>query len=247
MKWTRKRHKNCKVYVWVDKDEQVICENGLGKIKYRSDETEKFYNVKPQDIKELNEVEKENSGQQDREKEEKKNKKEKKKKKEKKAISSELKIQSTDKESSSSSTPKNKHKEIIIYTDGACTGNPGPAGAGIVLIFDQHRKEISYPLGQATNNIAELTAIKMALESLKVSHLPIKLHTDSQYSLGILKGGYKARKNQELIASIKQLMTKFPHLELIKVQAHCGILENEKADQLATAAAKKAAHQLEEF
>lgn len=240
MKWIRKRHKNCKVYVWVDKDEQVICENGLGKIKYRSDETEKFYNVKPQDIKELNESEKEKP-------EKKEGKKEKKKSKEKKKTASDkLKPQNTDKESSLSSS-QNKDKEIIIYTDGACTGNPGPAGAGVVLIFDQHRKEISYPLGQATNNIAELTAIKMALESLKVSHLPIKLHTDSQYSLGILKGGYKARKNQELIASIKQLMAKFPHLELIKVQAHCGILENEKADQLATAAAKKATQQRENF
>jgi ribonuclease HI len=126
---------------------------------------------------------------------------------------------------------------IIVYTDGASRGNPGPGGAGIILLSGKWRKEISLFLGEVTNNIAELTAIRVALEKIKRRDLPVYLHTDSEYAIGVLNGRYKIRKNQELIAGIKKLMRQFSKIVLVKVTGHAGVAENEKADYLASHAA----------
>jgi ribonuclease HI len=77
--------------------------------------------------------------------------------------------------------------EIHVFTDGACSGNPGPAGVGVVLYYNEHKKEISKFIGNATNNIAELTAIKIGLEAIKSTYrnLPVIIYTDSAYSLKI--------------------------------------------------------------
>ncbi|MCK5348909.1 MAG: hypothetical protein KAJ25_05940, partial [Desulfobacula sp.] len=75
---------------------------------------------------------------------------------------------------------------IKIYTDGASSGNPGPSGIGILLIYGENKKEISKYIGMATNNIAELTAIKVALEELKRVDLPVRIFSDSSYSIGLL-------------------------------------------------------------
>ena len=124
---------------------------------------------------------------------------------------------------------------IIIYTDGSCKNNPGPMGIGVVIIDGAHRYEHSLPIGIGTNNIAELTAIKHALLSLdsKDRTKPIKLHTDSSYSIGVLTKHWKAKANQTLIAQIKTLMNEFTTLTLVKVAAHVGIADNEAADKLA--------------
>jgi ribonuclease HI len=124
---------------------------------------------------------------------------------------------------------------IIIYTDGACTGNPGPAGIGVVIVDGTKRKELSQYLGQGTNNIAELTAIERALTALRAAdrHRPIRLHTDSSYSIGVLTKGWKAKANQQLIARIRALTSEFEQLVFVKVRGHSGILENERADELA--------------
>jgi ribonuclease HI len=128
---------------------------------------------------------------------------------------------------------------IHIFTDGASSGNPGPSGIGVLLIYGKKRKEISRFIGQATNNIAELEAIRAVLSALKTTHLPIKLYTDSSYAMGVLTKSWKAQKNRELIARIKSLMTRFKNLELVKVPGHAGLPENERADHLAVSAAKQ--------
>ncbi len=128
---------------------------------------------------------------------------------------------------------------VCIYTDGASSGNPGPSGIGILLRYGDHEKEISRYIGIATNNIAELEAIKTGLLELKSSDIPVRLFTDSSYAYGVLTLGWKARKNQKLIQSIRALISKFKDLKFIKVKGHTGHVENEMADRLATSAIDK--------
>ena len=128
---------------------------------------------------------------------------------------------------------------IRIYTDGASSGNPGPAGIGVLLIYEENKKEISSFIGRATNNIAELTAVKVALQTVKKFDLPVRIFSDSSYVIGILTKNWKAQANQELIMEIKKLMKNFQDISFIKVKGHAGIKENEVADFLATSAIKK--------
>jgi ribonuclease HI len=98
---------------------------------------------------------------------------------------------------------------IVIYTDGACSGNPGPAGIGVLLERpDGDILEHSEFIGEGTNNIAELTAILRALELLRPEEQDahVLLYTDSAWSLGVLVGGWKAKVNVELITAIKEPM-----------------------------------------
>lgn len=127
---------------------------------------------------------------------------------------------------------------IIIYTDGGASPNPGPCGIGVVILDRSERREISEYLGEGTNNIAELTAVLRGLEAIPDPERtrPVLLHTDSEYSIGVLSLGWKPKKNVELIAALRALMREFPRLRLIKVPAHSGVPENERCDQLATAA-----------
>lgn len=129
---------------------------------------------------------------------------------------------------------------VLVYTDGASSGNPGPSGIGVVLRHGGHQKEISRYIGLATNNIAELEAIRTGLSALKNRTLPVRVFTDSSYALGVLSKGWKASKNQELVAETKTLMAKFSDLTLIKVKGHAGHEGNEQADRLAVAAIKTA-------
>ncbi len=125
---------------------------------------------------------------------------------------------------------------IIVYTDGACTGNPGPAGLGAVIMDGDGREELSEYLGAGTNNIAELSAILRALEVLDTDDArarPIRIHTDSSYSIGVLTKNWKAKANQELIAKLRDLAAKFRYLQFVKVKGHSGVPENERADELA--------------
>ncbi len=130
---------------------------------------------------------------------------------------------------------------IKIYTDGASSGNPGPAGIGALLIYKDNKKEISKSIGDATNNIAELTAIKVALQKLKRNDLPVRIYSDSSYAIGVLTKEWKPKTNQNLVCQIKQMMMQFADLEFIKVKGHSGIKENEVADYLAASAIKKKA------
>lgn len=119
---------------------------------------------------------------------------------------------------------------VLAYTDGACTGNPGPAGLGVVVL-GEGGVELSEYLGHATNNIAELTAILRALERVPRDR-PIVVHTDSQYAIGVLQKGWKAKANQELIATIKRALSG-REAALVYVRGHAGVTWNERCDQLA--------------
>lgn len=130
---------------------------------------------------------------------------------------------------------------IVIYTDGACSGNPGPAGIGVFMQRPDTTLELSEYIGSGTNNIAELTAILRALEQVKEDEQESRIHlyTDSGWSLGVLIGGWKAKTNLELITSIKTQMERMPNLELLKIKGHAGHPGNEEADGLATRAARR--------
>jgi ribonuclease HI len=127
---------------------------------------------------------------------------------------------------------------IVIYADGACSGNPGPAGLGVVLQDGAQRRELSQFLGEGTNNIAELSAILEAAEAIEDPARPVRIHTDSQYAIGVLSKGWKAKANQELVARVKQALARLEDLELIYVPGHSGVLLNERADALAVQAVK---------
>jgi ribonuclease HI len=121
---------------------------------------------------------------------------------------------------------------IVVYTDGACSGNPGPAGIGVVMSCAGRRRELSEYLGHQTNNIAELTAIKRALQEVKDTRRTVLLHVDSQYSMGVLNG-WKVKANRDLVEDIKREMERFEDLRFIKVPGHAGVPENERCDELA--------------
>ena len=127
---------------------------------------------------------------------------------------------------------------IIVYTDGACSGNPGPAGIGVVILDGGKRRELSEYLGVGTNNIAELMAIVRALEEVPHERT-IVLHADSSYALGLLGKGWKAKANQELVERMRGLAKGFRDLRLVKVDGHAGVPENERADELARGAISK--------
>ena len=127
---------------------------------------------------------------------------------------------------------------VRIFTDGASSGNPGPSGIGAVLEYGDHTKEISRYIGQATNNIAELEAIRAGLLELKVKDVPVRIYTDSSYAFGVLALNWKPKKNLDVIAAIRQLMAEFCDLKLVKVRGHAGHRLNERADNLARSAVK---------
>jgi len=130
---------------------------------------------------------------------------------------------------------------VCLFTDGASSGNPGPAGIGVLLRYENREKEISKYIGVATNNIAELKAIEAGLNQIKNNRLPVRVFTDSSYAFGVLYKGWKAKENKEIVAQIRNMMTRFQDLKFIKVKGHAGHKGNERADFLATSAIKKAA------
>lgn len=137
-------------------------------------------------------------------------------------------------------------KEITIYTDGACSGNPGPGGWGAILKYKSHTKEISGFCAETTNNRMELTAVIQALKALKE---PCKttIYSDSKYFCdAILKGwaknwqknGWKKSDkkpalNQDLWEEALRLID-IHNSEIIWVKGHAGHPENERCDFLAT-------------
>ena len=127
---------------------------------------------------------------------------------------------------------------VLAYADGACSGNPGPAGLGVVLITETSRHELSEFLGHGTNNIAELTAIQRAAEAVVDPSVPVQIMTDSSYAIGVLSKGWKAKANQALIVDVKKALARLSRWELGYVPGHAGVPLNERADALAVAAVR---------
>lgn len=133
---------------------------------------------------------------------------------------------------------------VIIYTDGACRGNPGPGGWGAILRYKDNKKELYGGERETTNNRMELTAVINALETL-TKPCQVQLHSDSKYVLqGITewlenwkKRGWKtanksAVKNEDLWRRLDA--ARLPHqIEWLWVKGHSGNNGNDRADQLA--------------
>lgn len=133
---------------------------------------------------------------------------------------------------------------VIIYTDGACSGNPGPGGWGAILMSGSHRKELSGGEPQTTNNRMELMAAIMALDALK-RQSNVELHTDSNYVKngitqwihGWKRNGWRTAdkkpvKNAELWQRLDELRHRH-NVDWRWIKGHAGHVENERADELA--------------
>ena len=142
-------------------------------------------------------------------------------------------------------------EKVTIYTDGACSGNPGPGGWGTILMYKDIKKEISGGNKNTTNNVMELTAV---IEGLKMLKFPceVKIYSDSAYVVnafmqkwiyGWLKNGWKNSskepvKNKELWEELYSL-TKTHNVEFIKVKGHSDNEYNNRCDELARNAIDK--------
>lgn len=130
-------------------------------------------------------------------------------------------------------TPDAPSNAIVVYTDGASSGNPGPAGIGVVLSWQGRTRQFGRSIGTASNNEAELRAVLEALRAIRRPSLPVIIYTDSTYVIGALVGSNKVRANADLIHSIREEMKRFTQLRFEKVEAHRGVPGNEAADHLA--------------
>ncbi|MDD6396490.1 MAG: ribonuclease HI [Acutalibacteraceae bacterium] len=142
-------------------------------------------------------------------------------------------------------------KIVEIYTDGACSGNPGPGGWGAVLIYGEHQKEISGGAAETTNNRMELTAVIEALSLLK-RPCKIVLTTDSKYVVdsvtkgwvygwkkrGWKKGDGKPALNSELWEKLLPLL-EMHDVNFVWVKGHAGHKYNELCDKMAVAESQK--------
>ena len=142
-------------------------------------------------------------------------------------------------------------EKVIIYTDGACSGNPGPGGWGAILMFGNIKKEISGGSANTTNNIMELTAVIQALKLLK-RPCKVNLYSDSAYVInafeqkwiyGWLKNNWRTSnkepvKNKELWEELYSL-TKIHDVRFNKVKGHSTNEYNNRCDELAVSESQK--------
>ncbi len=142
-------------------------------------------------------------------------------------------------------------ESVVIYTDGGCSGNPGPGGYGAVILKDGQRKELSGGYRLTTNNRMEMMACIRALESLE-NDCRVKLYSDSSYVVnGIMKGwAEKWRKNGWIRSGLEKAqnvdlwsklldLCEMTAVEFIWVKGHAGTPENECCDRIAVASAAK--------
>ncbi len=141
-----------------------------------------------------------------------------------------------------------EEKKLIIYTDGAARGNPGPGGYGVVMLWGKNRKELSAGYRLTTNNRMEIMAVIAALKALKKKDIPITIYTDSEYVMNTIekkwlnkwietnfKGG---KKNKDLWMLYYDL-AKDLQIKLKWVKGHADNAFNNRCDELATAAADR--------
>ena len=141
-------------------------------------------------------------------------------------------------------------KKVILYTDGACSGNPGIGGWGAVLIYKNTEKQLSGAEGETTNNRMELTAIIEGLSALKYP-CQVEVYSDSAYAVNAFekgwiaewaKLGWKKSDNKPLLnADLWQKLwelCKIHSVEFIKVKGHADVEYNNLCDKLATDAVK---------
>lgn len=141
-------------------------------------------------------------------------------------------------------------KQVILYTDGACIGNPGPGGYGVVLQYQSHRKELSGGYRQTTNNRMEITAAIVGLQALR-EKCHVTLYSDSEYLVKAISNGWAQRwrtngwkrnkKNRALNPDLWEKLLKlceYHEVEFKWVRGHAGNIENTRCDELAMHAAQ---------
>jgi len=142
-------------------------------------------------------------------------------------------------------------KKVDIFTDGACSGNPGPGGYGVILRYNGIEKVLSGGEPSTTNNRMELLGVISGLEALK-TRCCVKVYTDSKYVVDAVVNGWakswkakgwkkkdgKPAKNPELWERLLQLLDKH-EVEFIWIKGHDGHPENERCDALAVAERSK--------
>ena len=134
--------------------------------------------------------------------------------------------------------------EITIYTDGAASGNPGPGGYGVVLIYGKHRLEKSGGFKLTTNNRMELMAVIVGLEALKIPNSKVVVYTDSKYVSDAVEKGwlfkwestaFKNKKNPDLWMRFLKVYRQHS-VRFVWIKGHSNIAENERCDRLAVEA-----------
>lgn len=135
---------------------------------------------------------------------------------------------------------------VIMYTDGASRGNPGPGGYGTILLWKGNEKELSGGFKRTTNNRMELMAVIAGLEALKKQGLPIKIYSDSQYVVSSVEKGWLknwiatdfkgGKKNRDLWLRYAELARHY-HIKFHWVKGHASNPHNNRCDELATIAA----------
>lgn len=134
--------------------------------------------------------------------------------------------------------------EIIIYTDGAASGNPGPGGFGVVLKAGPYRKELMGGFRKTTNNRMELLAVIVGLEALKKPGSQVVIYSDSKYVVDAVEKGwvfgwekkaFKDKKNPDLWKRFLQVYRQH-QVRFVWVKGHADVPENERCDQLAVQA-----------
>jgi len=138
------------------------------------------------------------------------------------------------------------NNELVIYTDGASRGNPGPGGYGTILFWGGHRKELSQGFRRTTNNRMELMAVIAGLKALKKDGLKVTIYSDSQYVVKAWEQGWLrnwiatnfkgGKKNKDLWLQFFELAQKHA-IKFVWVRGHADNPYNNRCDELATTAA----------
>jgi ribonuclease HI len=135
--------------------------------------------------------------------------------------------------------------EVRIYTDGACKGNPGPAGAAALLLHMEggkvkKSKEVSQHLGQSTNNVAEMKAVTLGLRTLKdPAKTSVTILTDSKLVEGFLNGTMTPRTNLETVEEMKAAFGRCLAAKVVWLRGHSSDKFNLRVDKIASQAALK--------
>lgn len=141
--------------------------------------------------------------------------------------------------------------DVTIYTDGACSGNPGPGGFGAILMYGEHKKELSGGEPETTNNRMELMGVITALQALK-RPCTVQLYTDSQYVVNAIEQGWakkwrengwmRNKKDKALNPDLWQTLLELLEVHQVKfhwVKGHAENPYNNRCDELAVAESRK--------
>lgn len=142
-------------------------------------------------------------------------------------------------------------EQIALYTDGACSGNPGPGGWGVVLLYHDQRKELSGFVPDTTNNRMELTAVINGLSAIKTTALPVTIYTDSKYVVDAINqhwldnwqkrnwqtAGKQPVANRDLWETLLHLNQKY-RPQYVWVKGHSTNINNNRCDEMAVQAIK---------